>query len=272
MKELKRLVQLNNNTVMPTVAIGVWQSRHETEKAVTYALNHGYRHIDTASVYGNEEAVGKAIKKSNIKRESLFITTKLWNEDIRKGKTREAFEDSLKKLQLDYVDLFLIHWPVEGNEDAYLVMEELYKEGKIKAIGVSNYRKHHLEALLEKTNIVPMVNQIEYNPFIQDDETLEFCRQHHIVVEAWSPLGSGACLAVQEIQDIAQEKRKSTAQIILRWLLQKGIVVLPKSVHERRIIENINLFQFELSDDEMTIMNSLNRNQRTGPNPDRFDF
>lgn len=229
-------------------------------------------HIDTASCYKNEKDVGEAIKESGIARTDLFITTKLWNLDIRLKKTRESLEESLNKLGLDYVDLYLIHWPVDGYVEAYKEMIELRKEGKIKAIGVSNFKKHHLEELIRAVNEVPSVNQIEFNPCMQDNEVLEYCHQQGIVLEAWSPLGSGTCLSIPAIQLLAQKHHKSTAQIILRWLLQKEIVILPKSIHQNRIIQNADIFNFELTNEDMNLMNQLNQNKRVGPNPDNFNF
>ena len=265
-------IKLNDEVVMPIIALGVWRSHEDTKQAVLSALKNGYRHIDTAAVYGNEEAVGEAIKESGILRKDLFITTKLWNEDIRNRNTREALKTSLEKLGLDYVDLYLIHWPAEGYVEAYLEMEELQKEGLIRSIGVSNFRKSHLENLLSKVNVIPSVDQIETNPQFVDEETIQYCRNNKIVVEAWSPLGSGACLNNDEIISIADKYHKSAAQIILRWLLQKEVVILPKSVHENRIIENINLFDFELSEEDMHLLDQLNQHKRTGPDPDTFDF
>ena len=265
-------IRLNDELEMPIIALGVWRSHEDTKQAVLSALNNGYRHIDTAAVYGNEEAVGEAIKESGIPRKELFITTKLWNEDIRNRNTREALQTSLEKLGLDYVDLYLIHWPAEGYVEAYLEMEKLQKEGLVRSIGVSNFRKSHLENLLSKVNVIPSVDQIETNPQFVDEETIQYCIENKIIVEAWSPLGSGACLNDNEINLIADKYHKSTAQIILRWLLQKGIVVLPKSVHENRIIENINLFDFELSEEDMHLIDQLNQHKRTGPDPDTFDF
>ena len=265
-------VKLNDHHFMPVVALGVWQSREETKQAVLSALKAGYRHIDTASIYHNEKAVGEAIKESGMNREDIFITTKLWNDDIRQGKTREALMKSLENLGLDYVDLYLIHWPADGYVEAYLEMEKLMEEGLIKSIGVSNFRKSHLCNLLSQVHKVPSVNQIEINPQMQDEETIQFCKDNNIVLEAWSPLGSGACLKIPSIEVIAKKHHKTPAQIILRWLLQRRIVVLPKSVHEERIIENIDLFDFELDQDDMNLMNQLNQNKRSGPNPDNFDF
>lgn len=269
---LQTKVKLNNGVEMPIIALGVWQSHEDTKQAVLDALQAGYRHIDTAACYKNEKDVGEALLESNVDREEIFITTKLWNPDIRAGKTREAFEESLKKLGLDYIDLYLIHWPVEGYKEAYKEMMELRKEGKIKAIGVSNFKKHHLEELIQAVGEIPTVNQMEFNPYMQDEEVLEYCHQQGIILEAWSPLGSGVCLTTPAIEIIAQKYNKSTAQIILRWLLQKNIVVLPKSVHKERIFQNANLFDFELIDEDMCLMDNLNQNLRTGPDPDNFDF
>lgn len=265
-------VKLNDNHKMPVVALGVWQSGPATKQAVLAALKAGYRHIDTAACYGNEEAVGEAIKESGIPREEIFITTKLWNDDIRHHRTKEALETSLKKLQLDYIDLYLQHWPVEEQIEAYLEMEKLQAEGKIRSIGVSNFKKHQLENLLKYVHVIPAVNQIEYHPMMQDEEIREFCKENHIILEAWSPLGSGACLNIPAISILASKYHKTNAQIILRWLLQKNIVVLPKSIHEYRIQENIDIFDFCLNNDDMTLMNSLNQNKRTGPDPDHFNF
>lgn len=265
-------IKLNDEVEMPIIALGVWRSHEDTKQAVLSALKNSYRHIDTAAVYGNEEAVGEAIKESGISRKDLFITTKLWNEDIRNRNTREALKTSLEKLGLDYVDLYLIHWPAEGYVEAYLEMEELQKEGLIRSIGVSNFRKSHLENLLLKVNVIPSVDQIETNPQFVDEETIQFCKDNKIVVEAWSPLGSGACLNNNDINSLAEKYHKSPAQIILRWLLQKEVVILPKSVHENRIIENINLFDFELSEKDMHLLDRLNQHKRIGPDPDTFDF
>lgn len=271
-KLMKKYVKLNDGHEMPKIALGVWRSHEDTKQAVLDAIEAGYRHIDTAACYHNEEAVGEAIRESGIDRSELFITTKLWNDDIRARKTKKAFEESLEKLQLDYVDLYLIHWPVNGYVEAYKEMIELQKEGKIKSIGVSNFKIHHLQDLLSKVEIIPAVNQMEFNPQMQDEALLTFCKDNKIVMEAWSPLGSGKCLSTPTIRLIADKYHKSTAQIILRWLLQKDIVVLPKSVRKERIIQNYDIFDFELSKEDMYLMDQLNQDLRTGPDPDHFDF
>lgn len=270
--DINSVIKLNDGNTIPQIALGVFKSADETKEAVLAALKAGYRHIDTAAIYRNEEAVGQAIKESGINREELFITTKLWNQDIRDHKVEEALETSLKKLGLDYVDLYLIHWPATGYVDAYLEMEKLQAKGKIRSIGVSNFKQHHLETLMEKAHILPSVNQMEYNPQFQDDELLEYCKEKGIAFEAWSPLGHGNCLDNEKIKNIADKYNKSSAQVILRWLLQKGIIILPKSVHESRIIENKEIYDFELTNEEMEIMKSLNTGIRTGADPDTFDF
>lgn len=270
--EVKKSIQLNDGYVIPTVALGTWRSGKDTKQAVLTALENGYHHIDTAAKYDNEKEVGEAIKESGVSRDSLFVTTKLWNADIRSGNVREALETSLDKLQLDYVDLYLLHWPTEGRIEAYLECEKLQKEGKVRSIGVCNFKKHHLEELMQYAHVTPAIDQMEFNPQVQDYEVYDYCRQQGITFEAWSPLGSGACLKDPVISDIALKYHKSNAQIILRWLLQKEIVVLPKSVHKERIIENKNLYDFEISDEDCAKIDALNRMERTGSDPDHFNF
>ena len=233
-------VTLNNGVSIPQLGLGVFQTPDgkQTEDAVRWALESGYRHIDTAKIYGNEDSVGKAIKESNIKREDIFLTTKLWNEDIRQGRTKEAFEESLKALQTDYVDLYLIHWPATGYEQAWKEMIEIYKSGRARAIGVSNFHEHHLENLKNISDLMPAVNQIE------DSTLVELAHKYH----------------------------KSAAQIVLRWDLQRNLIVFPKSTHQERIISNFDVFDFALSEEDMSKMNSLNKNLRVGPDPDNFDF
>ena len=266
-------LKMNNGKEIYQFGLGVWQGGEETKNAILAALKAGYRHIDTAAAYNNEEAVGEAIRESGIPREKLFITTKLWNQDMRDHKVQEAFELSLKKLGLDYVDLYLIHWPVKGEYiSSYKAMEKIYKSGKTKAIGVCNFKTHQLQDLLNNIDIIPAVNQMEFNPQMQDNDILNMCNEKGIILEAWSPLGSGACLNDETLKTIAAKHNKSVAQIIIRWLLQKGIVVFPKSVHENRIRENADVFDFELINEEIELINSMNKNLRTGPDPDTFNF
>jgi diketogulonate reductase-like aldo/keto reductase len=267
-------VTLNNGVKMPRMGLGVWQvdEGREVEQSVLAALRAGYRSIDTAAAYGNEVGVGKAIRESGIPRGELFVTTKLWNAHHGYDSTLRAHEASLKKLGLDYVDLYLIHWPVKGKYlETWRAFETLYKEGRIRAIGVSNFHIHHLEDVLEKFPTVPAVDQIELHPLLAQKELREFCAKRGIQVEAWSPLMQGR-LNIPVLADIAKKHGKSPAQVVLRWDLQSGIVTIPKSVHEARIIANADVFDFELSADEMAAIDALDKGQRLGPDPDNFNF
>ncbi len=271
-------VKLKSGKEIPVVGLGVFKSASglETENAVKWALEAGYRHIDTAKVYGNEESVGKAIKESGIKREEIFITTKLWNEDIRQGATRKAVENSLKALQVDYIDLYLIHWAAEGFVEAWLEMEKCYKEGLIKSIGVSNFHKVHFEELLPKASIVPMINQIESHPRLTNYELINYCKDLDIKVQAWSPLGGGATakelLANDTLVSIGKKHNKSAAQVVIRWNIQRDVIVLPKSSNKDRIAQNIDVFDFELSLEDMKAIDDLNTNSRVGSHPENFNF
>ena len=245
--------------------------------AVKFAIKHGYRSIDTAAIYENEEGVGQAIregiKEASIPREKLFITSKVWNSDLGYESTIAAYETSLKKLDLEYLDLYLIHWPVEGKyKEAWRALETLYKEGRVKAIGVSNFQVHHLEELMNDAEIKPMVNQVEYHPRLTQKEIQAFCQEHGIQLEAWSPLMQGQLLDNLVLQEIANKYNKTIAQIILRWDLQNGVVTIPKSTKEHRIIENSTVFDFELTKEEMQRIDELNQDHRVGPDPDNFDF
>ena len=269
-------IKLHNDIEIPVIGLGVFQSHcgTETEQAVEWALESGYTHIDTAKIYANESSVGDAITKSSLPREKIFLTTKLWNEDIRNHLTKEAFQESLDKLQTPYVDLYLIHWPVDGRLEAWTAMEELYKAGKIKAIGVSNFHQNHLEELFKIATIMPMVNQIESHPYLNNQKLIDYCHSKNIAVEAWSPLGGeGAPILKDEtIIKLAQKYNKTPVQIILRWNIQRNVIILPKSVNKDRIISNIQAFDFELSVDDMKAIQDLNKDQRIGPDPDNFDF
>lgn len=263
---------LNNGIQMPWLGFGV-QNTTETANAVRWALEAGYRSIDTASIYRNEEEVGRGIKTSGVPREDIFLTAKVWNDDLRSGSVQAAFEQSLKRLDTDYVDLYLVHWPVEDCYiDAWDVLQELYAKGRVKAIGVSNFMVKHLENLLSGVDVIPAVNQIEYHPHLQQPELLEFCRQKKIQVEAWSPLMQGEIFTVKEISDLAEKYGKSAAQIVLSWNIQNGVVTIPKSSHKERIIDNANIFGFELAEQDMAILNSLDIGRRVGPDPYTFTF
>ena len=273
---LQAATTLNNGVHMPWFGLGVFQidTDAETEAIVRTAIDHGYRSIDTAALYRNERGVGRALRTSGVAREQLFVTTKVWNDDMRRGRVEVAFEDSLKKLGLDYVDLYLLHWPVKGQIVAsWKVLEKLHRAGRIRAIGVSNYMIPHLEELLPAAEIVPAVNQIEYHPYLQSKPLVEYCRARGIQVEAWSPLmQAGAVLRDPVLGRIAEKHHKTAAQVILRWDVQGGVVTIPKSVKAARIVGNADIFNFELSDEEMAAIAALDRKQRHGADPMNFSF
>jgi diketogulonate reductase-like aldo/keto reductase len=263
-------VKLNNGVEMPIFGLGTYQSRSgkETQEAVLWALEAGYRHIDTAAMYGNEEDVGEAIRKSGIPREEIFVTTKLWNTDHGYQKALAAFEESQNKLGLSYVDLYLIHWPVEDlRKDTWTALEKLLEEGKCRAIGVSNYMIHHLEELLDNSSTVPAVNQVEFSPYLYQKELVEFCRKHGIQFEAYSPLTKAHKLNDPQLADMALRYSKTPAQILIRWVLQKDVVVIPKSSRRERIIENADVFDFTISAEDMDILDSFNQGLHTSWDP-----
>ncbi|MGW6137613.1 aldo/keto reductase [Streptomyces sp. NPDC055144] len=267
---------LNNGVEMPQLGFGVWQVPDaEAEKAVATALEAGYRSIDTAAIYGNEEGTGKAVAASGIAREKLFVTTKLWNADQGYDATLRAFDASLDKLGLDYLDLYLIHWPLPSKDsyvDTFKAFEKIYADGRAKAIGVSNFHPEHLERLLGETSIIPAVNQIELHPHLQQRAAREFHAEQGIATEAWSPLGQGkGLLEVPAIVAIAQKHGRTPAQIVLRWHVQLGNVVIPKSVTPSRIVENIDVFNFELDIEDIAAISALNEDRRLGPDPATFD-
>lgn len=279
MKNLQDTATLHNGVNMPWFGLGVFKVSEGAEviDAVRTAIANGYRSIDTAAAYGNEEGVGQGIRegleKAGISREELFVTSKVWNSDLGYEETIAAYETSLKKLGLDYLDLYLIHWPVEGKfKDAWRALETLYKEERVKAIGVSNFHIHHLEELMKDAEIIPMVDQVEYHPRLAQQELHEFCKAHNIQLEAWSPLMQGELLGHPLLVEIAAKTEKTVAQVILRWDLQNGVVTIPKSTKEVRIIQNSQIFDFELTDEDMERISSLNENRRVGPDPDNFDF
>ncbi|ULT57684.1 aldo/keto reductase [Neobacillus drentensis] len=270
---LKDTTTLHNGVKMPWMGLGVFKVKEgeEVVESVKAALKNGYISIDTAAIYGNEEGVGQAIKESGIPREELFITTKLWNSEQGYESTLNAFETSLNKLGLDYLDLYLIHWPGKDKfKDTWRAFEKLYKDGRVRAIGVSNFQIHHLEELISSAEIKPMVNQVEYHPHLTQKELHAFCRKEGIQLEAWSPLKQGQLLSEPVLVDIAQKYNKSVAQVILRWDLQNEVVTIPKSIKEHRIIENTEVFDFELSQEDMDRIDGLNQDSRAGSHPDEM--
>ncbi|KZS46697.1 glyoxal reductase [Paenibacillus glucanolyticus] len=265
---------LNDGVKMPWLGLGVWKTKEGEEviQSVKSAIAAGYRSIDTAAVYGNEEGVGQAIRESGVSRDELFITTKVWNEDQGYEKTLQAFETSRKKLGLDFIDLYLVHWPGKDKYlDTWKALIHLQREGLVRSIGVSNFQIRHLQHIMEDTGVVPVVNQVELHPLLSQKELLGYARENHIVLEAWSPLMQGN-LDQPVLAQIAEKYGKTTAQVILRWDIQNGIIVIPKSIKDHRICENAGIFDFELSAADMAAIDGLNQNKRFGSNPDEFLF
>lgn len=274
-RNLKDTTTLHNGVKMPWVGLGVFKVNEgeEVVQSVKAAIKNGYISIDTAAIYKNEEGVGQAIKESGIPREELFITTKLWNAEQGYESTLAAFETSLNKLGLDYLDLYLIHWPGKNKyKETWKAFEKLYKEGRVRAIGVSNFQVHHLEDLISSAEIKPMVNQVEFHPHLTQKELLSYCKKEGIQLEAWSPLKQGQLLNEPVLEDLAHKYNKSVAQVILRWDLQHGVVTIPKSIKEHRIIENADIFDFELSAEDMEKIDGLNQDSRAGSHPDTMRF
>lgn len=279
MKNLNAAAVLHNGVEMPWFGLGTSGIKDgaETAACVRAAIVNGYRSIDTAAMYGNETGVGQGVREAleeiGLPREEVFVTSKVWNSDLGYESALAAFETSLEKLGLDYLDLYLVHWPVKGKyKDAWRALEKLYKDGRVKAIGVCNFQIHHLEDLLQDAEIVPMVNQVEYHPRLTQKELHEFCKSHNIQLEAWSPLMKGKLLDHPVIEEIAMKTEKTPAQVILRWDIQSGVVTIPKSKTEFRIIQNSQVFDFELTHDDMDRIAALNENRRIGADPDNFDF
>ena len=288
MKQVAEMYTLQNGVSIPGIGFGTWQSPNMEEpdleamtQAVEWAVKAGYRHIDTAMDYGNESSVGEGIRKSGIAREDIFVTSKLWNDDRGYGKAKLAFERTLEELQMDYLDLYLVHWPAaphqykcweELNAETWAALEELYEAGKIRAIGVSNFRQHHMDALLKTAKICPMVNQIEFHPGFAQTELADYCKAKNILVEAWSPLGTGSVLKSELVKGIAEKHGKSPAQVCIRWVLQHGLLPLPKSLTHSRIIENRDVYDFSLTDDDMRALDDMEFCGGMAFDPDEVDF
>lgn len=261
---LQDTVTLNNGVKMPGFGLGVYkvEDGDTVIHAVSSALKNGYLHIDTATIYDNEKGVGQAVKDSGIPREEIFITSKVWNDDQGYESTLKAFEETLEKLGTDYLDLYLIHWPVSGKyKDTYRALEKLYEEGKVRAIGVSNFHVHHLEDLMEDCTITPMVDQVEFHPHLTQSDLRKFCQDNNIQFEAWSPLKKGRLFEDPTLMEIAEAHGKTVAQVMLRWDIQHGVVTIPKSIREKRIVENADVFDFSLTDEEMKRIDGMNKDR-----------
>ncbi|MGO5067088.1 MULTISPECIES: aldo/keto reductase [unclassified Clostridium] len=271
MQDIKSYTVLSNGVKMPWFGFGTYkvEDGDTVISSVKEALKIGYSHIDTASYYGNEEGVGTAIKESGVPREDIFLVSKVWNSDQGYDKTLKSFEDSIKKLGTDYLDLFLIHWPQPLSKETWQALEKLYKEGSVKAIGVSNFFVDHLKWLLEDAEIKPMVNQVEFHPRLIQKDLIEFCRKNSIQLEAWSPLMRGKVFQIELLHDLAKKYDKTISQIVLRWDLQMGVVTIPKSVTPSRIKENADIFDFEISKEDMDRIQQLDKGLRAGSDPNK---
>jgi len=272
---LQGTVTLRNGITMPYLGLGVFQMSEgkETIEAVKHALEIGYRHIDTAALYGNERSVAQAIRESTVNRKDIFVTTKVWNSDQGYDNTLRAFDKSMKRLSFDVVDLYLVHWPVKGKYlQTWRALEKLYEEKRIRAIGLSNFLQHHIEDILAHCNEPPTVDQLEFHPYLVQQKLIDFCAAKHIQYESWSPLMRGRIFSIPEIQTLAKKYNKTAAQIVLRWNLQKGIVTIPKSSNKNRIAENAQVFDFEISAEDMKATDALDKHERIDADPDNFNF
>ncbi len=265
-------IAFNNGETIPQIGLGVFLMKDKDEfmKAIKWAIDAGYRHFDTAAYYGNEQWLGEALKESGLKRDEYFVTSKVWNSDHGYDKTMAAFEKTRNKLGLDYLDLYLVHWPAPDYVGSWKAMEELYKAGKIKSIGVSNFKKHHMEDLMSQTEIKPVIDQIETHPYFQQTELVNYLQDNEIVHEAWSPMGRGSDGIFDDavLKEIAAAHNKTVAQVILRWHIQRNTVIIPKSVHEARLKENFDIFDFELTEDDMKKIATLDTGKRIYADPD----
>ncbi len=267
-------VTLNNGVKMPMLGFGTFKvpDGETTVQSVRTALNLGYRHVDTAAIYQNERGVGEGIRQSGVNRKDIFLTSKVWNSDQGYDSTLRAFDETMQRLGFDYLDLYLIHWPKPLNKDTWRAMEKLYKEKRIRAIGVSNFHIHHLEDLFTTCEIKPVVNQIEFHPRLVQPHLLDFCRKHQIQFEAWSPLMQGKIFDIILLKELSVKYQRSISQIVLRWDIQMGVVTIPKSTHPERIKENMGIFDFEINDEDMRAITALDKGQRVGSDPDNFNF
>lgn len=280
---MEKYIKLNNNVKIPSLGFGTWQTPDGKTaiKTIKAAIESGYTHIDAAAIYGNEKGVGQGINESGIKRDALFVTSKVWNKERGYETTLKAFEKTLQDLQLDYLDLYLIHWPASAhqfkdwkkiNSDTWRAMEKMYADGKIKAIGVSNFLEHHLSALLETAKVIPAVNQIEFHPGFMQKDCVLFCKEKNIQIEGWSPLGRGGLFDNALLKTIASKYKKSVAQICIRWAMQHNVIPLPKSTTPQRIKENIEVYDFEILADDMALINQMKNIATSGLHPDKIDF
>lgn len=269
---------LNNGIEIPMLGLGTYKigkTDEDVYNAIRTALDVGYRHIDTAALYANEVPIGKAIRESGIPREDIFVTTKLWGNDVVKDEVPQAFDRSMQLLNIGYVDLYLVHWPVKGKlVSTWREMEKIYASDKAKAIGLSNHLLHHLEEILDEANVLPTVNQVEMHPYVVLDDLVDFCADNTIVCEAWSPLGSNKAPLLEEkiLKEIGEKYGKSPAQVVLRWNIERGVVAIPKSSNKERQAANLNIFDFKLTPEDVQLINSLDKNYRTGIHPDEIGF
>ena len=268
-------VELRNGVRMPYFGLGVFLAKEgaEVRQAVRWALEAGYRHIDTAALYGNEKGVGEAIRDSGLPRDKVFVTSKVWNSDQGYDKTLRAFDRSLKLLGFERLDLYLIHWPVKGKYvETWKALEELYHQKVVRAIGVSNFLRHHLEDILSGCRVPPMVDQLEFHPFLVQQDLMDFCAARQIQFESWSPLMRGKVFQIPELHELAREYERNVAQLVLRWNLQKGVVTIPKSIHKERIVSNAEIFDFEIAPADVKAIDLLDRHERIDADPDNFNF
>lgn len=272
LENIKGTTKLSNGVNMPNIGLGVYKTRNggEVVNAIHSALEVGYRHIDTASMYNNEEGVGEAIRSGGVPREEIFVTTKVWNNNEGYKNTLYAFKTSLEKLQFNYIDLYLIHWPTAKYLETWKALEKLYSDGKVRAIGVSNCMVHHLEEIKTSAEVSPMVLQNEFHPRLVQQSIIDYCGKNSIQYQAWSPLMRGGIFEIEELKQLAKIYDKTVAQLVIRWSLQKGVMTIPKSVHKGRILENSQVFDFEISREDMARIDSLDKEERTGAHPDNF--